>query len=146
MTTGGRIRLAPANRWAKDDPGKGISQQMFWILPKIKEVDDFMTSERQGRIREAHPEMTFLRLNGYRALAKKRCNEGQKRRRDLVAASGFTNVDKWLGALPSRVKVDDMLDACACAIAARHAFEGQRNCVPDRPGTDARGLRMEIWF
>ncbi|HUZ73117.1 MAG TPA: DUF429 domain-containing protein [Stellaceae bacterium] len=131
-----------AHAWAKAD-GKGLSRQCFNILNKIAEVDALMTPVRQAAIREAHPELVFQRLSGGTALPPKKSPEGRRRRRDLVAAHGFDAIDRWLAALGgSGARPDDLLDACALALAAA----APHGTVPCRAETDARGLKMEIWY
>ena len=133
---------AQANAWAKRD-GKGISRQLWNILPKIEEVDQFITPDLQDHTLEAHPELVFQRLNGGRALPSKRSAEGLRQRRALLAAAGFDALDGWIATLRgSGAGADDLLDACALALAARTPC-GPVACAPE---TDARGLRMEIWY
>jgi len=133
-----------ANKWAKSDPGKGISRQMFGILPKIKQVDEFIiTNSCRNTFRETHPELVFHRLNGGVYLPAKQTPHGKKQRRDLLTKHGFEDIEAWLSKLSRRgAGADDLFDACACAIAA------------DSPGrklecnqeSDAQGLRMGMWF
>ena len=137
----GFASYAAASAWAKAD-GKGISKQLFNILPKIGEADRFIDRARQDVFVEAHPELVFQRLNGGEALPSKKTADGLQRRRALVAAHGIADVASWEAALPrAAARVDDLLDACALAIAARTPA----GPVPCRAETDARGLRMEIW-
>jgi predicted RNase H-like nuclease len=132
---------AKANEWAKAD-GRGLSIQMFRLLPKIAELDDFMSPARQHQMREAHPELVFRRLAGGTPLSPKKTPQGQRHRRDLVREHGFAEIDEWLGALRGTgAKPDDLLDACALAYAA---LEPGGKVGDD--ATDAKGLRMEIWF
>jgi predicted RNase H-like nuclease len=132
---------AAANAWAKSD-GKGLSRQMFAILPKIAELDDFMSPARQLQMREAHPELVFRRLADGTPLVPKKTPQGQHHRRDLVRERGFAEIDAWLGALRGTgAQADDLLDACALAYAA---LEPGGKVGDD--ATDAKGLRMEIWF
>jgi len=132
---------AEANAWAKSD-GKGLSRQCWHILPKIAELDRFVTPALQASVLEAHPELVFQRLGGGRALPPKRSAEGLKRRRDLLAARGFDALDRWAASLRGRgAGADDLYDACALALAARDPA----GPVPCPLATDARGLRMEIW-
>jgi predicted RNase H-like nuclease len=131
-----------ANQWAKRD-GKGVSAQLFNILPKIAAVDRFITPSRQATIRESHPELVFMRLGGADPLPTKKTAPGRKLRRDLVHAGGFAAIDDWLTSLARKAaQPDDLLDACALAIVAR-APHGR---VSDVIEHDARGLRMEIWY
>jgi predicted RNase H-like nuclease len=58
---------------------------------------------------------------------------------------GFDDLDDWLTARRARTgaKRDDVLDACAVALAARDSAES----LPDgEPPRDAHGLPMQIWF
>jgi predicted RNase H-like nuclease len=133
---------AAANAWAKAAGEPGLSVQLWNILPKIREVDRLVAPALQDRLREAHPELVFQRLAGGDALPAKKSPEGRHRRRDLVAAAGFDAIDAWLGRLKGTgAGADDLLDACALALAAREPG-GVLRC----PATDARGLRMEIWY
>jgi pyridoxine kinase len=127
-------------------PGKGLSLQSFGLIPKLKEVDDFMTVERQKIIHESHPEVSFAIMNGnVPVLSKKRTEQGREERRRLLVANGFP-FDRLSIARQSHVKwsPDDLLDACACAWSARRIAEGSALRFPADPPRDAKGLRMEI--
>src|SRR5262245_5654835 len=87
-----------ANDWAKAD-GKGISRQLFGILPKIAQIDGFITEARQDAFRECHPELVFRRLNGGFALPPKKTPQGFRRRRDLISRHGFASIEAWLDRL-----------------------------------------------
>jgi predicted RNase H-like nuclease len=116
------------------------------LLKKIKEVDDLITPERQRKLREAHPELAFQRLNGGHALPKKHSSEGLEVRRRLLLKNGFSSVDRLLASrIGEGAKADDVLDACVCAIVAKDASTANR--FPRKSqGADSRGLNMEIWF
>jgi len=130
-----------ANRWAKRD-GKGLSRQLWNILPKIAEIDRFITPRRQTWLLEAHPELAFRRLAGGHVLPGKKTAEGRRLRRDLAAASGFAEIDTWLAQLAGTgAGADDLLDACALALAARRPRR-----VQSPRAADARGLAMDIWY
>jgi predicted RNase H-like nuclease len=130
-----------ANCWAKAD-GKGISRQLWGILPKIRAVDRFITPERQDTLLEAHPELAFMRLNGGDVLPQKKTPSGQALRRQMIRAAGIAEVDDWLLQLRGRgAGADDLLDACALALAAREPLR-----VPCAPERDAQRLRMDIWY
>jgi predicted RNase H-like nuclease len=134
---------AAANAWAKAD-GKGLSRQCWHILPKIAELDRFITPARQASVLEAHPELVFQRLDGGRALPPKRTAEGLRRRRDLLAAHGFDALDAWAASLRRRdAGPDDLYDACALALAAYAPCD---TVGSGGDAIDARGLRMEIWY
>src|SRR6476661_7989565 len=44
-----------ANRLAKSKYGKGVSRQLFALLPKIKQVDDLLADLPDMPLRETHP-------------------------------------------------------------------------------------------
>jgi predicted RNase H-like nuclease len=134
---------AAANCWSKSD-GNGISRQLWGIMPKIHKVDRFITPEAQSAIYEAHPELTFMRLNGGDAGLRhgKKTKEGRALRRELVRAAGIHEIDAWLSQLRGRgAGADDLLDACALALAAREPLR-----IASGGATDTRGLRMDIWY
>jgi predicted RNase H-like nuclease len=137
---------AGANAWAKSD-GAGLSRQAWNLLPKIKQIDDWITPERAARVHECHPELAFRRLNGDRpVLEKKNMPDGERRRRALLRAAGCAVPGAWLRALPrGRAKPDDLIDACVCAWLAGRIAAGEGRALVGTPPTDARGLPMTIW-
>jgi predicted RNase H-like nuclease len=130
-----------ANLWAKRD-GKGLSRQLWNILPKIAEIDRFITPRHQSWLLEAHPELAFRRLSGGRVLPGKKTAEGRRLRHEFLAASGFRELDAWLAQLAgSGAGFDDLLDACALALSARRPRR-----VECPRAVDACGLAMDIWY
>lgn len=134
--------MATANRhyWEHEGKGRGVSAQLWNIRDKIRDVDEIVTPARQATIGEAHPELIFWNLAGRVRLAKKTSAEGREQRIALLAQRGFTRLPKWLTQRHSTgIGSDDLIDACACAVAARDSTK--------RVGgkeIDPRGLRMEI--
>jgi predicted RNase H-like nuclease len=138
---------AEANRNLKARGEAGISVQLWNLGPKIVEVDAFMTPRLQLNLREAHPELVFLRLNFGRALPAKKTEEGFLLRARLLRREGFAEIKRWIEVerIGTGAKQDDILDACAVAIAARDF--GQGNVLPRGPAPkDGRGLKMQIWY
>jgi len=134
-----------ANREASRRDQKKVSRQLWHLGPKIMEVDTFVRANGARDIREAHPELVFLHLNAGMALPSKKSEAGFERRRKLLKRSGIRDIDQWLTGerVGTGAKGDDVLDACAVAIAARDVA----GCVPEgTPPRDARGLAMQIWF
>jgi predicted RNase H-like nuclease len=123
---------------------KRASRQLWHIGRKIMEVDAFVRCHPELDIRETHPELVFQRLNAGRPLPSKKSDEGLSQRRALLKGRGFEEIDEWLGAgrIGTSAKADDVLDACAVAIAARDPAGG----LPEEPPRDAYGLPMQIWF
>jgi predicted RNase H-like nuclease len=134
-----------ANREAPVRGQKRVSRQLWHLGPKIMEVDGFVRSHPQRDIREVHPELVFQRLNGARPLQSKKSDEGILLRRTLLESNGFDDIDRWLSSarIGTGAKPDDVLDACAVAIAA-HKPAGR---IPEgSPPRDPLGLPMQIWF
>jgi len=134
-----------ANRVLKARGEPMVSAQLWNLGPKIVEIDAAMTPARQRRVIEAHPELVFWRLNGRQPLPRKKDAEGLGLRRALLLRAGFTALDDWLdrARIGTGAKADDVIDACAMALAARDG----RACCPDGPAPrDARGLKMQIWY
>ena len=135
-----------------DARGRGVTQQLFNILRKIREVDELMTPDLQDRLREAHPEVTFALLAGTgRGLPHpKKTPQGEADRLALLQTF-FPVLDRATLAAerarlgPAKVARDDLVDAVACLVTAYRIASGQARVLPDGPPQrDARGLRMEI--
>jgi predicted RNase H-like nuclease len=134
-----------ANKEARRRGQKRVSRQLWHIGPKIMEVDAFMRAHPPIEVCEVHPELVFLRLNGNKPLPAKKSEEGDARRRKLLKREGFRDIDRWLEEtrIGTGAKRDDVLDACAVAIAA-HDPAGS---LPEgRPPLDKYELPMRIWF
>ena len=134
---------------ATSNPPRKVSKQAFHLFPRIREIDAVIGQHNQHRIREAHPELAFWRLNDEQAMQfpkkiKGRVNPaGMEERRNLLIRSGLP--ERLVRMTPPGAAADDLLDACAClAIAARIA-SGSAVPFPNPPLTDARGLEMAIW-
>jgi len=133
---------ASANQyyWRHEGRGMGVSCQLWNIRDKIKEVDDFITPDRQASICETHPELIFRKLGKRLRLQGKKSKLGRNQRVTLLAEQGFIKLSKWLTQrYGTGIGRDDLIDACACAIAARDS-----NACLGGGEVDSRGLRMEI--
>jgi predicted RNase H-like nuclease len=118
----------------------GVSCQLWNIRDKIREVDDFITPHRRATIGEAHPELIFRRLGNQLRLRGKKSELGRGQRIELLADQGFVKLSKWLAQrYGTGIGRDDLIDACACAVAARDS-----NARLGGDEVDIRGLRMEI--
>lgn len=136
-----------ANHWSKARGFGGISKQVWNIRPKIKEIDAMRSREIQEFVFEAHPELAFARLNGGRPLASKHSAEGLRLRQRLLETQGFGQISVWLTQLRgSGAKADDLLDACALVLTARHVALKTAQFLPAREECDAKGLRMSIAY
>src|SRR5260370_231459 len=133
---------ASANQyyWRHEGPGMGVSCQLWNIKDKIREVDDFITPDRQATIGEAHPELIFRKLGNQVRLQGKKTELGRDQRIKLLADRGFVKLSSWLAQrYGTGIGRDDLIDACACAVAARDS-----NARLGGDEVDSRGLRMEI--
>jgi len=137
---------AAANDWAKTD-GAGLSKQAWYLLDKIREIDEEISPDDQDRIRETHPELAFLALKGAPLDHAKKTPAGFIERSTLLREAGLERIEQWLGMLTTKsAAADDLLDAAALALAAERMLRGEGARIPDDPPRDAQGLRMEIWY
>ncbi len=134
--------------------GKGLSKETWNITGKIAEIDRAIRPADQDRLFEAHPEVFFHHLNAWQPLPRKTRPDGRQARRELLARCGLELPERLPPALRGAAKLDDLLDAAACALVAERILKGTAQRLPDDPRRDApprdarprdpRGLRMEI--
>jgi predicted RNase H-like nuclease len=131
---------------ASSPAGLAISRQCYGILAKIREVDAFMTPQRQFQVREVHPELSFYELNGREPMADpKRTHRGLKARLALLEHAWGRTLRPLVEAHRSATLArDDLVDAMAAAWSAERILAGSAITLPDRPPKDSRGLRMEM--
>jgi predicted RNase H-like nuclease len=132
--------------------GRGLSRQSLALIPKIRELDRLLTLRPGSRrvLRESHPELCFLGMNGGQPLRfGKKSPEGREERLALLDARrpGSRRIaercfrDHLQGTAP-----DDILDALGLAVAARAPLRLLAS-VPSRAASrDSRGLPMRIVF
>ena len=124
----------------------GISQQCFGIIPKIREVDDYMTPELQGRVVEVHPELVFYEMSGGKSVKEgKKSKGGLAHRLELLAEAFDFNASELVeNHRSSKVARDDIVDAMAACWTAERILKGEEVRVPNEPVRDSKGLLMEI--
>ena len=129
--------------------GKKVSQQMFHILDKIRDIDLFVTRDRQRWFREGHPELIFAVLSGNEQglTHYKKTPEGEQERlailEHFVPAFDVDDVRMQLGR--GAAARDDIIDAAACLVTARRLASGDAMVLPvGAAPLDARGLLMEM--
>ena len=66
--------------------GKSLAKQSIAIIPKIRELDEFLSSHPQykNRILESHPELAFARLKGSVVLTRKKEYSGFCERENIL--------------------------------------------------------------
>jgi predicted RNase H-like nuclease len=125
--------------------GRGLSQQAWGIAPKIKQVDDAITSDCLRWAFEVHPEVCFWALAGERPMAHgKKTKAGASERLDLLRPV-FPDIEHFMQNRPAKVGRDDLLDAAVAAWTAIRICKGEARsvCEPER---DAKGLEATIWY
>jgi predicted RNase H-like nuclease len=136
---------AAASQINREKTGRGLSQQAFGIIPKIKQVDDAITSNCQQWTFEVHPEVCFWALNQRLPMKhNKKTKEGVAERIALLRRV-FPQIDRHLANRLSQVGSDDLLDAAAAAWTALRLHHGQAQsvCQPER---DEKGLAVTIYY
>lgn len=124
-----------------------FSRQAFMILPKIRELDRLLRDDPAlaGRVREIHPELAFWSMNGRQPLRfGKKHASGEAERATLLQSQGLSKA-ATLSAPPRGAQRDDVIDALAALIVARHIAGGRGKPFPDPPGRDSHGLPIAIW-
>ena len=140
------------------DPPKKISQQVFNILDKIREVDG-LARQHPGLIYECHPEVSFLAMNSGVAMqlpkkvSRRKSPTGisgaglEERRKHLVQC-GYAEefLTTRIGSAAEH-GLDDLIDACAAAWTAERIFrnDGSLIVLPARPDPDEHNVCMAIW-
>jgi len=137
----GSVTYQEALQRSRSVSGKGLSKQAFAILPKIEEVDALMTPERQERLVEVHPEVSFTVLTGGPMAHHKRSPEGRAER---LAALGrvFGDVQDHVHQRLGGVATHDIVDAFVAAWSARRWIARAHQQLGGE--LDERGLRMEM--
>lgn len=128
--------------------GKSLSKQASAIIPKIREVDEFMSAhpEFKNRIDESHPELAFARLNGSVLLTRKKDVAGIDERLKVIKRyiPGIRIPDLYVKAKELRCNVDDIADAICLAVTAKLKSEGLCETIPESPEMDNNGLYMKL--
>ena len=140
--------------------GKSLSQQSLAIIPKMKELDEFLEVHAEYRevMLESHPELCFARLKGAVLFSKKSRKAGRDERIDVLKDEKV--IDENFNVLAEArqckdkydcvCKPDDILDAIVLAVTARLKAQGQCEIihadmtVSPNPPVDAKGLKMQM--
>lgn len=128
----------------KDYRGTGMTPLSAALRPRIAEIDELMDPELQARVVEGHPELSFAMRAGQ--VPTKKSVDGLKARRAWLNSQGLS----WNKAIPPirgvNVSEEDLLDALVLMLVAQDIAQGLTKRIPVHPNTDARGLRMEMWY
>ncbi len=128
--------------------GKSLAKQSLAIIPKIRELDEFLLEhpQYQNRILESHPELAFARLNGSPVMYRKQEYPGiSVRERILSEFLENENFDKlWDKAKALNCKPDDLMDAACLAVTAALYAHGLCETIPKHPEKDEKELYMRL--
>ena len=141
--------------------GDSISSQSWGIIPRIREVDEFLQdhSEAQGVVRESHPEVCFNAFDQDGQITEpKSTEEGREQRLSVLETveaglrKEYRNIIKTHidtpPAFARRISTnarDDIVDAMVLALTAKHS-EGAYSTIPENPKTDSKEHPMEIVY
>ncbi len=132
--------------------GRKLSKQVMAIIPKIKEVDQFLTSNGtvRKRIREIHPEVCFWALHSRSSMTFKKKGEMGIQERKEVLANVYPFTEEIYDYAERRyprkqVSRDDILDALVAAVTASKENQGLLT-IPEKPEIDSNGLHMEMVY
>lgn len=136
--------------------GYSIQNQAWAIVPRIREVDEFLDTYpgARDRIRETHPEVCFRALKGDPLRNGKRTDVGFEERLALLTNEHPELADVYEGVRETYATPEyaprvsgrhDVLDAMVAAVTAAKDDQ-QLETLPDIPPTDERGLPMEIVY
>jgi len=135
--------FAEAVLLARQLTGKGLSQQSYALRAKIKEAA--IAAERDSRVFEVHPEVSFRSLAGAPlGFSKKSWNGLMERRRLLEAADISIPAD--LPADAGSAGADDVLDAAIAAWTARRIAQGKGRTLPVMAAEPTGRLTGMIWY
>ena len=132
--------------------GTKISKQAWFLVPKIREVDDFLQSDSYGRtrIRECHPELAFAGINGGEPLAHPKKHPLGFLDRLRALERHVEGVEATLREAISRygsktLVADDVLDALVLAYLSSLGAKAL-STLPPKPPKDGCGLPMELVY
>jgi predicted RNase H-like nuclease len=136
----------------KDKTEKGLTKQTFAIMPKIRDVDNFLLNNKaaRSRIKETHPEICFWALAGHPMVHSKKKSEGQTER-IKVLESVYPRADDIITCAKSTYRrkelaIDDILDAFAAAVTAMLGSKNKFERLPQKLAKDSQGLPMQMLY
>ncbi len=140
-----------ANNLNRKIIGKGLSYQVWNIIPKIWETDKLITGNSNARkvIRESHPEICFWSMAG-KVMTYSKKTTGGIRERLKILKSVYNRPEEIFNYALEKYKRrylarDDILDAISLAVTAREGI-WHLVSIPHDPQFDLKGIQMEIVY
>ena len=134
---------------ARASGGKKLSKQAFAILPKIRQIDDFLRRERSrsATVHEVNPEACFTYWNGGQPMQyAKRSGFGFVERFRLVEQAFPGCAERFRNEHPAnQVSDDDILDALAALWTALRLHKSSAIRIGPEGTRDEVGLEMSMW-
>ena len=129
--------------------GRGLSRQAFNLLPKIRQVDQYLLGHAADwpRIWEVHPEVSFKIWNAGCALQHRKTHRSGRNQRESLIDSVWKGEREriFAGVKGTGCRRDDLNDAFAALWSARRIASGLARKWPETTDeADERGLRMQI--
>lgn len=128
--------------------GKGLSKQTMAIIPKMREIDEFLYKNENYKnvIKESHPEVSFARLNKAVVMSRKAEFEGLAERVNILSQFLPDLTCQFITDKAKELKcnADDIADAICLAIAANFDLQGKSEAIPQAVSMDDNGLRMQM--
>lgn len=132
--------------------GKSISRQAWNIVPKIRDVDVFLTRNEifREKVRETAPEVCFQAFTGSPMQYPKKSPEGFSERMKALK-NLCLYADKIVESALSKyrrkeVSKDDVLDALAAAVTAKMGQRYGFEYLPSKPEKDSEGLNIQMVY
>lgn len=136
----------------KANLGISLSPLSYAICSKIREVDEFLLKEPKwkNRLVEGHPEICFSKLNGDAAILENKTKADGQEKRLEVLREYYKNSDliinKFIKDVPSRTKIDDVIDALCLAVMGVIGLENGFETIHKVPMEDKRGIKMQMVY
>jgi len=140
-----------ANNLNRKIIGKGLSYQVWNIIPKIRETDVLVTGDSNARkvIRESHPEICFWSMAGKVMTYSKKTTGGIRERLKILKSVYSKSEEIFNYALEKYKRKylgrDDILDAISLAVTAKEGV-WYLISIPQDPQFDLKGIQMEIVY
>lgn len=128
--------------------GKKFTSQTDAIIPKIREVDEFLQQHPNYKnvIMESHPEVCFSRLNGEVLMTSKHTEEGIRDRARVLSnylpEVSYEEIQEFAATM--KCNTDDITDSICLAIVSNLECQGKTETIPAEPMRDDTGLFMQM--
>lgn len=126
---------------------KKTSLQAWGIVPKVRELDDLLTTDGAlvRRVFEVHPEVTFTEWAARPMEFSKKKAAGRAERLNLIESVWPGATDRSRKELDSGdYQLDDLYDAFAALWTAQRIATGTHRFIPATEELDSQDLPMRI--